>query len=67
MRKLLKSEFSTTKFNGSAKLYGIFKEIPYEFSIDFTDSDFNSDKSFNHNGLFSLNDVFILNLFQYWI
>ena len=64
MRKLLKSEFSNSAFCGNAKLEGVFKEIQYEFSFDFSENDFNSDESFKHQGLYSIPDVFYIDSFS---
>ena len=64
MRKLLKSEFSTNKFNGMAKLCGNYKESDFDFLIDFSDSDLNSDDSFKSEGWFSIHDVFYFDSFS---
>lgn len=64
MRKLLKSEFSTNKFNGVAQLCGSYKESDFDFLIDFSDSDLNSDDSFESEGWFSIHDVFYFDSFS---
>ena len=52
MKKLLKSEFSSLD-NGMAKIEGTFKELPYEFIIDF--GKYKSDNNFfSYSGGFSI-------------
>ncbi len=58
MKKLLKSEFSSLN-KGRAKLEGAFKEVPYEFLIDFNKYDSDED-AFSYSGGFSINDVFYI-------
>ena len=59
MKKLLRSEFSSIG-GGKVKLKGIFKELPYEFLIDFKKYDFGNDSAFSSSGGFSINDVFYI-------
>lgn len=58
MKKLLRSEFSSLD-KGMAKLEGTFKDLPYEFLIDFDKYDSGND-AFSYFGGFSINDVFYI-------
>lgn len=58
MKKILKSEFSSLD-RGMAKIEGTFKELPYEFIIDF-DKYNSDDNSFSYSGGFSIHDVFYI-------
>ena len=58
MRKFLKSEFLTKDFEGSAVLYGRYNDDDFEFLIDFSNHNLNSDDSFKSKGQFSIYDVF---------
>ena len=58
MKKLLKSEFSSLD-GGMAKIEGLFKELPYEFLIEFDKYNTGND-AFSYSGGFSLHDVFYI-------
>ena len=58
MRKFLKSEFLTKDFEGSTGLYGRYNDDDFEFLIDFSNHNLNSDDSFKSKGQFSIYDVF---------
>ena len=58
MKKLLRSEFSSLD-KGMAKLEGTFKDLPYEFLIDFDKYDSGND-AFSYFGGFSITDVFYI-------
>ena len=58
MKKLLKSEFSSLD-RGIGKIEGTFKELPYEFSIDF-DKYKSDNNAFSYSGGFSIHDVFYI-------
>ncbi len=59
MKKLLRSEFSS-RGGGMVKLEGTFKELPYEFSVDFEKYNSNNTDSFTCLGGFTINDVFFI-------
>lgn len=59
MKNLLRSEFSSID-GGMARLEGTFKELPYEFLIDFEKYNLETDGAFSYSGGFSINDVFYI-------